>query len=63
MQRRLTELFGGQLALRIGVNTGDVVVGQAREGSSFVTADAVNVCARKLDAPQARGSATGQCTS
>ena len=46
MQRRLTELFGGRLALRIGVNTGDVVVGQPREGSSFVTGDAVNVCAR-----------------
>ncbi len=46
MQRRLTELFGGRLAIRIGVNTGDVVVGQPREGSSFVTGDAVNVCAR-----------------
>ena len=28
MQQRLGELFGGRLALRIGVNTGDVVVGQ-----------------------------------
>ena len=46
MQRRLAELFGGRLGLRIGVNTGDVVVGQPREGSSFVTGDAVNVCAR-----------------
>ena len=46
MQRRLSELFGTELALRIGVNTGDVVVGQPREGSSFVTGDAVNVCAR-----------------
>ena len=46
MQRRLTELFGTEIALRIGVNTGDVVVGQPREGSSFVTGDAVNVCAR-----------------
>jgi class 3 adenylate cyclase len=46
MQRRLGKLFGGRLALRIGVNTGDVVVGQPREGSSFVTGDAVNVCAR-----------------
>ena len=46
MQRRLTELFGGRLALRVGVNTGDVVVGHPREGSSFVTGDAVNVCAR-----------------
>lgn len=46
MQRRLAELFGDDLALRIGVNTGDVVVGRAREGGSFVTGDAVNVGAR-----------------
>ena len=46
MQRRLRELFGEQLALRIGVNTGEVVVGRPREGSSFVTGDAVNVGAR-----------------
>src|SRR2546430_15493118 len=35
MQRRLDALFGRRLQLRIGVNTGEVVVGQAREGSSF----------------------------
>jgi class 3 adenylate cyclase len=46
MRRRLEELFGGELRLRIGVNTGEVVVGAAREGSSFVTGDAVNVGAR-----------------
>lgn len=46
MRRRLEELFGEELALRIGVNTGEVVVGRAREGSSFVTGDAVNVAAR-----------------
>ncbi len=46
MQARLVELFGEQLALRIGVNTGEVVVGRPREGSSFVTGDAVNVAAR-----------------
>jgi len=46
MRRRLRELFGDELRLRIGVNTGEVVVGRAREGSSFVTGDAVNVCAR-----------------
>src|SRR5947207_2349029 len=46
MQRRLGELFGDRLALRIGVNSGDVVVGAPREGSSFVTGDTVNVCAR-----------------
>jgi class 3 adenylate cyclase/tetratricopeptide (TPR) repeat protein len=46
MRRRLVELFGGALSLRIGVNAGDVVVGRAREKSSFVTGDAVNVAAR-----------------
>jgi class 3 adenylate cyclase/MoxR-like ATPase len=46
MQARLAEMFGGELALRIGVNTGEVVVGRPREGSSFVTGDPVNVGAR-----------------
>ena len=46
MHRRLQELFGEALALRIGVNTGEVVVGKPREGSSFVTGDSVNVAAR-----------------
>ena len=46
MQRRLEALFGEGLALRIGVNTGEVVTGSAREGSSFVTGDVVNVAAR-----------------
>ncbi len=46
MQRRLTDMFGEQLELRIGVNTGEVIVGRPREGSSFVTGDAVNVAAR-----------------
>src|SRR5213083_1986921 len=46
MRRRLEELFGQTLRLRIGVNTGEVVVGGARGGGSFVTGDAVNVAAR-----------------
>jgi class 3 adenylate cyclase len=46
MQRRLEQLFAGELRMRIGVNTGEVVVGRAREGSSFVSGDAVNVAAR-----------------
>src|SRR5215216_1187289 len=46
MQRRLAALFEGQLELRIGVNTGDLVVGEARFGDSFVSGDAVNVAAR-----------------
>jgi class 3 adenylate cyclase len=62
MQRRLRELFGGRLALRIGVNTGDVVVGQPREGSSFVTGDAVNVCARLEQAAGAGEILVGERT-
>ena len=46
MQRRLRADFGRELALRIGVNTGEVVSGRPREGSSFVSGDAVNVAAR-----------------
>jgi class 3 adenylate cyclase len=46
MQRRQHELFEDELRLRIGVNTGEVVVGRPREGSSFVSGDAVNVAAR-----------------
>jgi len=45
MQRRLREAVDPRLSLRIGVNTGDVVVDSSR-GSSFVTGDAVNVAAR-----------------
>ena len=45
MLRRVREL-DERLQLRIGINTGEVVVGQPREGSSFVTGDPVNVAAR-----------------
>jgi class 3 adenylate cyclase/tetratricopeptide (TPR) repeat protein len=45
MLRRTRDL-DDRLELRIGVNTGEVVVGRAREGSSFVTGDPVNVAAR-----------------
>src|SRR5438105_1942284 len=46
MQRGLEAEFGTELALRIGVNTGEVVVGRPREGSSFVSGDPVNIAAR-----------------
>ena len=45
IRQRVHEL-DPRLELRIGVNTGDVVVGRPREGSSFVTGDSVNVAAR-----------------
>jgi class 3 adenylate cyclase/tetratricopeptide (TPR) repeat protein len=37
---------GVQLEVRIGVNTGEVVVGDPSSGASFATGDAVNVAAR-----------------
>jgi len=46
MRERMKELFGDRLEIRTGVNTGDVVVGTPRAGSSFVSGDAVNVAAR-----------------
>ena len=46
VHKRVEERFGDARALRIGVDTGEVVLGRAREGSSFVTGDAVNVAAR-----------------
>jgi len=46
LQRRVAEVFDGALQVRVGVNTGEVVVGEPRVGSSFVTGDAVNVAAR-----------------
>jgi class 3 adenylate cyclase len=46
MCRRVEELFGDRLAIRVGVNTGEVVVGPVRVGGAFLTGDAVNVAAR-----------------
>jgi class 3 adenylate cyclase len=62
MQRRLAEAFDQQLELRIGVNTGDVVVGQARAGSSFVSGDAVNVAARLEQAAAPGAILVGEST-
>src|SRR5437762_11547881 len=62
MQRRLHELFGETLALRIGVNTGEVVVGKPREGSSFVSGDAVNVAARLEQAAETGEILAGERT-
>jgi class 3 adenylate cyclase len=53
MQRRLGVLneelerrYGATIALRIGVNTGEVVAGEATARQALVTGDAVNVAAR-----------------
>jgi class 3 adenylate cyclase len=46
LQHRMKEMFGDEVHLRVGVNTGEVVVGFALAGGSFATGDAVNVAAR-----------------
>ena len=63
MQERLQELFGGRLSLRIGVNSGEVAVGRAREGSSFATGDAVNVAARLEQAAEPGPTRVGERTA
>ncbi len=62
MHRRLAEDFGDELQLRVGVNTGEVVVGLAREAGSFVTGDAVNVGARLEQAAGAGEVLAGERT-
>ncbi len=62
MQRRLEAVFAGELSLRIGVNTGEVVAGRPREGSSFVSGDAVNVAARLEQAAEPGEILTGERT-
>jgi len=62
MQRRLRELFGGEVELRIGVNTGEAVVGEARAGGSFIAGDAVNVCDRLQKAADPGGVLAGERT-
>ena len=63
VRSRCTELFGTSLAVRIGANTGEVVVGRAREGSSFVTGDAVNVAARLEQAAEPGQILVGERTA
>ena len=46
MQRRLESCSAASWRSASASNTGEVVAGRAREGSSFVTGDAVNVAAR-----------------
>jgi class 3 adenylate cyclase len=46
LSEELTRGFGVSLSIRVGVNTGPVVVGTARAGGSFATGDAVNTAAR-----------------
>ena len=62
IQQRLGELFDGRLSIRIGVNTGEVVAGRAREGGSFVSGDAVNAGARLEQAADGGAVLVGERT-
>jgi class 3 adenylate cyclase/tetratricopeptide (TPR) repeat protein len=46
LNEELTRRFGTRIALRIGLNTGEVVAGDATSRETFVTGDPVNVAAR-----------------
>ena len=46
LNEELEPRWGVVLQVRIGVNTGEVVAGDASQGQAFVTGDAVNVAAR-----------------
>ena len=63
MQERLQELFRGRLSLSVGVNSGEVVIGRPREGSSFATGDAVNVAARLEQAAEPGHTLVGERTA
>jgi class 3 adenylate cyclase len=63
MQERMRADFSGRLSLRIGVNTGEVVVGRARAGGSFATGDAVNVAARLEQAAAPGQTLVGERTA
>jgi class 3 adenylate cyclase/tetratricopeptide (TPR) repeat protein len=46
LNEELHRNWGARIAVRTGVNTGEVVAGDAAQGQSFATGDAVNVAAR-----------------
>jgi class 3 adenylate cyclase len=58
----LEQVYGVRLANRIGVNTGEVVAGDATTGQRLVTGDAVNVAARLEQAAGASEALLGELT-
>src|SRR6266545_1860500 len=46
LNEEFQERYGVELAIRTGVNSGEVIAGDASQGQAFVTGDAVNVAAR-----------------
>ncbi|MFN2589599.1 MAG: adenylate/guanylate cyclase domain-containing protein [Actinomycetota bacterium] len=46
LNEEFERIWGIRIVIRIGVNTGEVVAGDAAQGESFIAGDAVNVAAR-----------------
>jgi class 3 adenylate cyclase len=59
---RLSNELGVQLAVRVGVNTGEVIAGDHASGQGLVTGDAVNTAARLEGAAPAGGILIGELT-
>lgn len=69
MRERLTSLndrfeqsYGTRIALRIGINSGEVVAGDPASRETFVTGDPVNVAARLEQAAGENGILLGEAT-
>ena len=58
----LQRQWGVQIAIRTGVNSGDVVAGDAAAGQALVTGDAVNVAARLQQAAAPGETLIGDAT-
>ena len=62
MNEDLQREWGVQIAIRTGINSGDVVAGDASSGQSLVTGDAVNVAARLQQAAAPGETLIGDAT-
>ncbi|HMN98038.1 MAG TPA: adenylate/guanylate cyclase domain-containing protein [Miltoncostaeaceae bacterium] len=62
MRERVHGLFGPTVALRVGVNTGELIVGDDRRTGSLLTGDAVNVAARLEQAAASNEILVGERT-
>ena len=62
LNRELQRQWGVQIAIRTGVNSGEVVAGDASAGQALVTGDAVNVAARLQQAAAAGETLIGDST-
>jgi class 3 adenylate cyclase/tetratricopeptide (TPR) repeat protein len=62
LNRELQRQWGVQIAIRTGLNSGEVVTGDASAGQALVTGDAVNVAARLQQAAAAGETLIGDTT-